>query len=165
MLRIFVMAVIFIVEIFSSVVFAKLRIAVLPTENQQNALPASFNAGEYKRAAEYVIESLFDSGKFLIFDLEAAEINNVEMPELDYLVANQLNFEPTSRANKFKIVQRIDFVKDNTVIWSSEASKTIKLQKADMRERLNLENVIIKLTDKNVARLIKDIDSGALILE
>ena len=161
MLKIFVMAVIFSVEIFTSVVFAKPRVMVV--EN---------GASEFSEtAAIFVQQSLFDSGKFILIENEAEleefrknfpEYADIKPLSANYIVVSRLDVEPAGRAEKFKITHRVDFMEGNTVLWSGAAAKNFNLNKMTPAER---HNALYKLTGKVMKKFFKAVDSGKIVLK
>lgn len=161
MLKIFVMAIIFSVEIFTSVVLAKPRVTVVET-----------GASDWSRlAAEFVEQYLFDSGKFTLImnDEELADFKknfpeyaSVKSPGADYIVISRLDVEPAGRADKFKITHRVDFERNGVVIWSGEADKNFSAKKAAPKD---WSDAVYKLTDKVAKKFFKAIDSGKIVLK
>lgn len=165
MLKIFVMAIVFSVEILSSIVLAKPRVTVLEMDVQQNIEDATKLSD---LASDLVDESLFNSGKFVVLvpykyfdDLkeENPEYRN-KILDADYIVISQLIIEPVSK--KHKITHHIDFVQDDIVIWSDEVSRKVNLNKLNRNEKYN---VVHKLTNKVMKKFFKSIDSGKIILK
>ena len=161
MLKIFVMAVIFSVEIFTSVVFAKPSVMVLET-----------GASEFSElAAEFVEQNLFDSGKFDLvmnnaeledFRKKFPEYADVELPGANYIVISRLEIETAGRADKFKITHRVDFMKGNAVLWSGEADKKFSAKKAEQKD---WHDAVFKLTDKVMKKFFKAVNSGKIVLK
>lgn len=161
MLKILVVAVIFSVEIFSSVAFAKPRVTVVEA-----------GASEFSElAAEFVQEKLSGSDKFdlILNDAELEEFrkNFPEYAELkplfaNYIVVSQLEIEPAGRADKFKITHRVDLIQDSAVIWSGEADKNFSAKKAEEKDWWE---AIYKLTGKVMNKFFKAIDSGKIVLK
>lgn len=161
MLKIFVLAVIFSVEIFSSVVFAKPRVMVMET-----------GASDFsKLAAEFVEQDLSNSGRFTLVmsseELEEfkkifPEYVNVKSVDANYIVISQLDVEPAGRADKFKITHRVDFVQDNVVLWSGEADKKISAKKAELKD---WREAVYRLTGKVMKKFFKAVDSGKIVLK
>lgn len=155
MLKIFIMAVIFSVEIFTSVVLAKPRVMVLEGEKQNVAAEWS------ELASEFVEENLFSSGKFdlIMSDKELADFKKkfpeyagIKMLGADYVVISRLAIK------KFKLIQRVDLVEDSVVIWSGEASKNFSATD-DWR------SVVRRLSDKVMKKFFKALDSGKILLK
>ena len=161
MLKIFVMAVIFSVEIFTSVVSAKPSVMVLET-----------GASEFSElAAEFVEQNLFESGKFDLvmnnaeledFRKKFPEYADVELPGANYIVISRLEIETAGRADKFKITHRVDFMEGNAVLWSGAAAKNFNLNKMTPVER---HNALYKLTGKVMKKFFKAVDSGKIVLK
>lgn len=161
MLKILVVAIIFSVEIFSSVAFAQPRVMVVAA-----------GASEFSElAAEFVQEKLSGSDKFnLILNNEEFDEFRKNFPEYaelkplvaNYIVVSQLEIEPAGRADKFKITHRVDFVQDSAVIWSGEADKKFSAKKATEK---NWRDAVYRLTGKVMKKFFRAIDSGKIVLK
>ena len=119
-----------------------------------------------KECSEAILVKLFESGKFILFDLNEKEIHSADKKtDLDYLVRGSVDVQ-TSDPSFVKVLIDFELVDAKTEeliwgrrIWHKEPSNKKKYLP------LTIHNTIFLTADKVVERLIADIDSGKLVLK
>lgn len=171
MLRIFIMAMIFSVGIFSSSAFAQPTISVFEIKTPQALTGADFETA----AAENFMFHLMNTGKFKVYESEALqkEMNELleelgykaSVPvEPEYRAFSQLITVPANRVNRNKLEMRyrVFLVHNNSVIWSAESSKIFSVREVTVED---LIDAVYLLSLKVIQKLVRDIDSEKLVLE